>query len=311
MIEPNLMLNQMNRKQLYNKLQEACNNMQWDLLNHLLMSPELNKYDNINTNHHFILSCASKDGKLEVVKHLLTSPDLKMYANIHSQNDEVLKLACREGHLEIVKYLLTSPDLTEHANIHTDYNNALRLACINGHTEVVKCLIELGANITTSQGLPLINLCIAPERMEILICLTNENTQFNEGNFDQVGQCGSVKVCKFMIEHANKNEYMHYNFLTSVFIEALLNEKIELIKYLVEIEPNLIHYDDYYCLRTSVDSDNVEIVDFLLDNNADIRAVDSIDEGSKIEKYLKARNLNENLSKELLKKQETIKKIKV
>lgn len=228
--------------------------------------------------------------------------------NYNKKIQEDLIKAIENGNLDKIKLLVEEGFNIYEKNGILEYL-VLDTAICSNQLEVVKYLIEGNKYIVSQSS---INLCIDEKNFEILKYLINENTVFSIENFDRVGQYGSVEIFKFMIEHAVKNEYERFDFFISAFIEALNNENLNLIKYLVSLEPGLIEYDDYFCLRSSVESDNVEITEFLLDNDADITvAQDFVVQHSNVYEYLKRRPLEKKLNKELSEKESAIKKIKV
>ena len=82
-----------------------------------------------------MLSCASRNGHLEMVKYLVENG-----ADFRADDDYVVRWASRFGHLKVVKYLVEKG-----ANFRADDNYAIRWASRNGHLEVVKYLVEMGA----------------------------------------------------------------------------------------------------------------------------------------------------------------------
>jgi ankyrin repeat protein len=114
---------------------------------------------------------------------------------------------------------------------------ALRFAAEKGYLEIVKFLVDNGANINTSDNLPLV----------------------------AAAQFGHLEVVKFLI--ANRPA-AHAKDSNAVMASALKGH-LEVVKFLVEKEFD-IHAGKEQALRLSVKSGHLEIAKFLITKGADI-----------------------------------------
>jgi hypothetical protein len=96
----------------------------------------LNKLDMEGLNTQLVKACAM--GKLDLIETLLISPELKLHPDINANNEHPLRWACGKNQVEVIKYLLISPKLKKHANIHQIVDKAFTEALWHRSEELQK-----------------------------------------------------------------------------------------------------------------------------------------------------------------------------
>lgn len=115
---------------------EACKYGEFDIVKHLLTSPELK---NCREGYGFRVACENEH--LDIVKFLLTYPDFKNDVDIHAAKKEDFLIACESGNLDVVKYMLTYPEFKEHSDIHSQEDSPFIFASKCGHLKIIRFFI--------------------------------------------------------------------------------------------------------------------------------------------------------------------------
>lgn len=205
---------------------------------------------------------ASLKGYLEIVKYLISKG-----ADMNLGNYTALIWASIEGHLEIVKVLVEAgADL----NIkESSGNTALIKASQKGYFEIVKVLVEGGAdvNIRNKYDKTALECSATDEIWDYLEAKTNDINLNNAlCNFIRRNNLGKVK---YLVEkrgadiNANNGEPLQDACLSE-------DERLEMVKYLVEHGANVNAKDEYghTALSSASSYGNLEVMKYLLANSA-------------------------------------------
>lgn len=102
---------------LGDSLEKACEKGQLELVQFLLTATEFEDYIDINHNQGDPLICATSSGHLDIVKYLLTFPDLKEHADLHILNDIVFKITVEHSQFHILNYFIQELNIPRSSNI--------------------------------------------------------------------------------------------------------------------------------------------------------------------------------------------------
>jgi ankyrin repeat protein len=235
------------------------------------------------------LRWSAENGHLKVVEDLV-----KLGANIHAQKDHALRLSAFNGHLEVVKYLVE-----QGADIHAKNEGALGECASRGHLECVKYLVGLGAVIRAEEDFAL-RKSARFGHLEVLKYLMERGARINACNHEALKESareGHFKVVEYIVDHADDvnaeilkkaqteaaigRNSLVFRYLFEREMQARKEESITLVlKYgnldmLKDLEDLFGRLDvaDPRVLRTCVMHGNLEIVEYLVGQGADIDAV--------------------------------------
>jgi hypothetical protein len=90
-------------------------------------------------NSSLVKACAF--GQLELIEFLLLSPELQFHPYIRLNNNNPLRWACKKNQIKAIKYLVSSPKLKRHADIHANSEYAFREAINNNSEELLQFYI--------------------------------------------------------------------------------------------------------------------------------------------------------------------------
>ena len=252
-------------------------------------------------NNAFLEAC--NDGDFEKIKFLLTSPQLEDHANIDVYESESnfngYLYACKNGRIDIVKYLLASPELRYHQSIHSVNSmgeTGLQLACKYGHVDIVDYLLS------------------SPE--------LKEHCNIHNDDYWALSlacENGHTNVIKYFF---NSHYLKDYNISTNgneLLHLACEQGHIEIVRFLLTNTELKDIGDLDKALFVSRWSENIEIAQYLIFDLNIPRKSDTMDDllkyhesfAEKLEAMFSARNLNKELSVELLPGISTAKKAKI
>ena len=187
-----------------------------------------------------LLIMASKLGKINAVRLLL-----KYGASINRANGVLntpIDVACHAGHLDIVILL-------HNRGADVDNPGILRLTCRNDHVEIVRYLLDHGTDISRNlraYGKALVAAC----------------------------KSGHLKVAQLLVERGAYVNYLGDDYEDeedrNPLTAACYGNHFEVAKYLVSIGADPL----VAAPLASLCDENVELINYLLENGADIDAFD-------------------------------------
>lgn len=108
----------------------------------------------------------------------------------------------------------------------------------------------------------------------------NTNEEDNKGNtvVHYAVQCGDLKWLKFISKNFNLNCFLKNNLGNTPFILACINNHFDIVKYFLNDLPNINwkNKNGQTALHAAIFNGNIEIIDILLKNKADIRIKDIV-----------------------------------
>jgi ankyrin repeat protein len=240
-------------------IQFASDSNNLDILKYFIETAKVN----ISTLQNYSIDFSSGHGYLEMVKYLYS-----LGLNI---TKDALEWASRDGKLDIVKYLVSQGDFTKDQILEAIYE-----AYRGAHLDIVQFLaFTEGIEI---DDIPLINN-------------ENDNGNNNEINQWMNAACGQGKLD--MVKHLVKKGGMYDWNWTIPLRCAIQNNKIEIVKYLVEQERIDITFEIWNTLKIIVCRGYLDLLKYLVSLGIDIKlknnqAIKDACENGKIEivKYL-------------------------
>jgi len=235
-----------------------------------------------------------RDGDFDIVRYFIEDD---MFLSIPN---DVISWASRYGNLEFVKYFVKKGEKI--------LNNAISWASLNGHLEVIKYLIEKGGKI----GIDSIKNASLGGHLEVIKYLNGKGGKITDDAITYASKNGHLEVIKYLIGkgikitddaiiYASKNghlEVIKYLIGKGVKITidaikyAIYNDNLSIVQYFIENGFNVNYNNDeilIYCARW----DRKDILDFLIENKANINVLD-IETRKKYGYYLFEENNTDN-----------------
>jgi len=205
------------------------------------MSKEFKNLDLDTRNSSIIFreGCCEVDfNKIKSASKLLAQKNMKF---LNNELDEGLIFAAKNSYIQLIKFLLTSEDLDHHAFIHANDGAALDEACENGYLDIVKYLLEskeLNRHAYLNSS-AFTNAC-ATDQIEVVKYLLTPKFK-NQINMDvifsglvQTCRYGSRKSLQYIWENTDvKNSKQLDNNLAAVFGLAYLENHLEVVHYMI------------------------------------------------------------------------------
>lgn len=132
--------------------------------------------------------------------------------------------------------------------------------------EILNYLIDYGINIFASDKI--FSNCVTKQFTDCIIYFIEHDTSFNKYNSLIETNGENEKLIKYLIE----NGYDIYNNCSHVLH---CTKKEEIIKYVIDITGN-IHCDNDYVLRMACERGDFNVVQYALDNGADINVMNNL-----------------------------------
>ena len=255
-----------------------------------------NNIDNPITGENSLYELAIRNENLDIINYLNSYKNKKIFNFKPSRL--LLHYAVCQSSLEVFK---TIADILKEYDykIQTTLETPLHWAAMKGNYYIVKELLKLykenQIEIDQKNCYGVTPFMLANLRQDKYICelfyenVADINHQDNEGNsiVHLMAALGDVKWINFMIKKFNVNCYLINNHGNTPFIEAILNENIECVQFFIRMFCNNknpqfaisnINWKNKYGqtpLHAAVFTGNIKIIKILLENKADIAAIDA------------------------------------
>ena len=255
-----------------------------------------NNIDNPITGENSLYELAIRNENLDIINYLNSYKNKKIFNFKPSRL--LLHYAVCQSSLEVFK---TIADILKEYDyqIQTTSETPLHWAAMKGNYYIVKELLKLykenQIEIDQKNCYGVTPFMLANLRQDKYICelfyenVADINHQDNEGNsiVHLMAALGDVKWINFMIKKFNVNCYLINNHGNTPFIEAILNENIECVQFFIRMFCNNknpqfaisnINWKNKYGqtpLHAAVFTGNIKIIKILLENKADIAAIDA------------------------------------
>ncbi len=223
----------------------------------------------IQSSKQAYLNYAAKYNKPESIKWLARGYNINEEDHSHKT---VLFEAVENGSLEAARILI---DLGANVNaLDASRREPLYFAVNNGNTEMVRLLLSKGANSNNvSKGMVTVKEVAVKQRnlemIELLFSTDNSNINRNLWYAN-----GNVKTITLLIKlGANVNSFYSDYEKYTLLDKAIGNKDLELIKALLQLGAQLTYQTGgkkKYLFSEAVKLGNIEVVDVLLANGADI-----------------------------------------
>ena len=221
-----------------------------------------------------------RDGDFDIVRYFIED---NMFLSIPN---DVISWASRYGNLEFVKYFVEKGEKI--------LNNAINWASLGGHLEVIEYLIGKGGKITDDA----ITYASKNGHLEVIKYLIGKGGKITDDAMNTSSKNCHLEVLKYFIVKTRKIpsygiDYASKSFCSSekklevikYFVEkgvkitidaikyAINNNNLSIIQYFIENGFNINYNNDeilIYCARW----DRKDILDFLIENKANINVLD-------------------------------------
>uniref|UniRef100_A0A336L5G5 CSON003381 protein n=1 Tax=Culicoides sonorensis TaxID=179676 RepID=A0A336L5G5_CULSO len=241
----------------------------------LLLAAGANVEDH-NENGHTPLMEAASAGHVSVAKILL---EHGAGINTHSNEfkESALTLACYKGHLDMVRFLLGAGADQEHKT--DEMHTALMEASMDGHVEVARLLLDSGAQVnmpTDSFESPL-TLAACGGHVDLAMLLIERGANIEEVNdegytplMEAAREGHEEMVALLLSQGANINAQTEETQETALTL-ACCGGFLEVADYLIKHGAD-IELGASTPLMEAAQEGHIELVRFLLDNNANVHA---------------------------------------
>ncbi|XP_044728092.1 serine/threonine-protein phosphatase 6 regulatory ankyrin repeat subunit B-like isoform X2 [Chrysoperla carnea] len=224
---------------------------------------------------------AIRHGKLEIARELINSYGLP-YSESSSKGYGLLCYALDNKHSEIAKLILTSGSEVNSKtyNYKNSSNTPLHFAVINVDIEIIKMLLVRGANINAQNILgqtPLYNMIENDDQVEIFELLLKHEADVNvKDDCGQTPLFGAIQnnrleIIELLLKH--KADINAEDIIEKIpLFYAIENQNLKITKLLLDNGANV--KDDPELLHSAAMGESPEIVELLLQHNADVNATD-------------------------------------
>ncbi len=208
---------------------------------------------------------ATKNNFTEIAEYLIKKgADVNPVLNLEMKAPIVM--AAINGNNQIIKTLAKAG-----ANLSPMRQNSLIEAVKNNHIDTVKLLLDLGLNHTTYQEIVLRTACTENriELVEYFLKKGSNPNQFNNAAIKIAVKENNPDIIKLLIEYG-----ADYKRFAKILLEdAAGMNNLEALKTLIDIGLPIDHYNNAALIH-AVKKGQPQAIDFLLENGADINAID-------------------------------------
>ena len=253
-----------------------------------------NNLDNVIVDGNSLLELAIRNENLDIINYLNPFKNKNKCSFLPSKL--LLHFAVCQSSLEVYREIVNILEEFDY-QIEPTKETPLHWAAMKGNYYIVKDLIQLykenQIELDQKNYYGVTPFMLANLRQDKFICelfyenVVDANEQDNEGNSlaHLIAALGDVKWLKYMIKKFNVNCHLKNNQGNTPFIQAILNENIECVEFFIEMFKNSqqlistnINWRNKYGqtpLHAAVFTGNTKIIEILLENKADITAIDA------------------------------------
>ena len=183
--------------------------------------------------------------------------------DLHYPNSDIVNPAAKNGHLPVIKYFIE-----QGVNIREEDDYPLSMACYYGHFQIAKLLIENGSDINADNG-RLLQWACEGGSLEIVDYLIRKNVKITGQAFVAAIVKGHFEMVKYIFQNAyhpfKLMKYEHHLPLRT----ACMYNKLPIVQFLVENGAN-IHVYNENPLQTAFEFGNLQIAKYLFQKGAKI-----------------------------------------
>ena len=257
-----------------------------------------NNLENVIAEGSSLLELAIRNENLDIINYL--NPEKNKDKCNYEPSKLLLHFAVCQSSLEVFRAILSLYDKSKEYDyqIQPTLETPLHWAAMKGNFYIVKELIKIykenHIELDKKNLFGVTPFMLANLRQDKYICelfyenVVDVNEQDNEGNsiVHLISALGDVKWLKYMIKKFNVNCYLKNNQGNTPFIQAILNENVDCVKFFIEMFNNKknpqfvstnINWRNKYGqtpLHAAVFTGNTKIIKLLLEFKADISAID-------------------------------------
>ena len=194
-----------------------------------------------------------------------------------SSKEKPLIIAADYNNWEIVKLLVENGADVNAQN--EDGNTAVFFAALNGNLEMVQYLVEKGADITTKNktNSTILNYAARSGNLKLVQWLVNQGISVSKSNgaLHHAVSSGNLELVKWLVAHGADVHGDYYN--DSVLLYAVRCSNKDILRYLVEekgvdVNESTNRKMDYSALEEAVKNNNIETVKYLVEHGARINS---------------------------------------
>ncbi|AVL94507.1 ankyrin repeat protein [Moumouvirus australiensis] len=190
--------------------------------------------------------------------------------NLITNNDNILEQAIINGHLHIVLYINY---LKKKGNVLMDkinfkslgLQNYFYIACKFGHIDIVRYLHSQGANIIEDDNKALIEACTGGHKIVVEYLLSKGANMYAKDNYPII-----IATINGYLDIVSLFVSMNHNILGLIYIPAIDNNQLEIVKFLRSSGLDIHIYHDYG-LRKSAECNYFDLLKYLISEGANIR----------------------------------------
>ena len=253
-----------------------------------------NNLENVIVDGNSLYELAIRNENLDIINYL--NPYKNKNKCNFSPSRLLLHFAVCQSSLEVFREIVSILKEYDY-QIQPTFETPLHWVAMKGNYYIVKELIKLykenQIELDKKNYYGVTPFMLANLRQDKFICelfyenVVDANEQDNEGNSiaHLIAALGDVKWLKYMIKKFNVNCYLKNNQGNTPFMMAILNENVECVEFFIEMFKNSqqlistnINWRNKYGqtpLHAAVFTGNTKIIEILLENKADISAIDA------------------------------------
>lgn len=250
------------KNDLTEEIHSAILEKQYDLFQYFIKKLAHDDQAQLEANAPAYLVSAARAGDLRIVTYLMET-----CKSAHRKRSIALVAAAENGNLAVVQYLET-----QGANVHDDnYGEPIKLAAKNGHFDVVKYLAKKKETSThTKKGV--LNIAAKHNHQEIVAWLVKKQGIVSLHALDEAASSGHLNIVSFLVESGAYKIHPTEEATVNAVLSACTKGHLHVLEYLMQHGASAdISWLFLSPLAQAVQSNQFEIVDFLIRNGANVR----------------------------------------